>query len=203
MEKKPRGSAILAHSGNASIQEKIAMEIVHTETFYVSSIEKLISWYLLPIRDVANKGSEGITPADVREIFSNIELIVNVNKEFLKDLKARFTPWTKDTCIGDVFLKFIPFFKIYTDYGSSYDSALAKVNQLMESNKWFNQVITQTNIKMKVESNVNFEGLLIMPVQRIPRYSLLLQDLLKNTPEDHPDHQNLKMQLLRWYSSLF
>uniref|UniRef100_A0A8C3MCH5 Uncharacterized protein n=1 Tax=Geospiza parvula TaxID=87175 RepID=A0A8C3MCH5_GEOPR len=30
--------------------------------------------------------------------------------------------------------------------------------------------------------------LMIKPVQRIPRYELLVKDLLKHTPEDHPDH---------------
>ncbi|XP_022250680.1 rho guanine nucleotide exchange factor 17-like [Limulus polyphemus] len=30
-----------------------------------------------------------------------------------------------------------------------------------------------------------------MPVQRIPRYELLIKELLKHTPVDHPDHQSL------------
>ena len=32
---------------------------------------------------------------------------------------------------------------------------------------------------------------LIMPIQRIPRYVLLLSDLLKFTDPTHPDHKNL------------
>jgi len=32
-------------------------------------------------------------------------------------------------------------------------------------------------------------------VQRIPRYELLLKELLKNTPEDHPDHVPLETAL--------
>jgi hypothetical protein len=36
---------------------------------------------------------------------------------------------------------------------------------------------------------------LIMPVQRIPRYALLLRDLLKNTWEDHPDYENIQKAL--------
>jgi FYVE/RhoGEF/PH domain-containing protein 5/6 len=34
-------------------------------------------------------------------------------------------------------------------------------------------------------------SLLIMPVQRIPRYNLLLQELLKGTAEDHPAYPSL------------
>eukprot|EP01120_Amphizonella_sp_Union-15-10_P007200 TRINITY_DN2409_c0_g1_i3.p1 TRINITY_DN2409_c0_g1~~TRINITY_DN2409_c0_g1_i3.p1 ORF type:complete len:157 (+),score=17.76 TRINITY_DN2409_c0_g1_i3:86-556(+) len=38
-------------------------------------------------------------------------------------------------------------------------------------------------------------SLLIMPCQRIPRYILLLQDLLKNTPSHHPDFEDLQKAL--------
>jgi hypothetical protein len=30
-----------------------------------------------------------------------------------------------------------------------------------------------------------------MPIQRIPRYVLLLEDLLKHTPDPHIDHDDL------------
>jgi hypothetical protein len=35
------------------------------------------------------------------------------------------------------------------------------------------------------------ESLLIMPVQRIPRYNLLLRDLLRRTDDTHADFSNL------------
>jgi len=34
-----------------------------------------------------------------------------------------------------------------------------------------------------------------MPVQRIPRYMLLLTELFKRTPKDHPDHKDLEAAL--------
>ena len=36
------------------------------------------------------------------------------------------------------------------------------------------------------------EGLLIQPIQRIPRYILLLNELERKTPDNHPDKENLK-----------
>ncbi|ELR12419.1 Zn fingercontaining protein [Acanthamoeba castellanii str. Neff] len=38
-------------------------------------------------------------------------------------------------------------------------------------------------------------GLLIQPVQRIPRYQMLLEDLRRRSPEDHPDYQNLTLAI--------
>jgi hypothetical protein len=39
--------------------------------------------------------------------------------------------------------------------------------------------------------NAMLDSLLIAPVQRIPRYILLLRDLIKSTAVDHPDYKNL------------
>ena len=47
-------------------------------------------------------------------------------------------------------------------------------------------------------------ALLITPVQRIPRYKLLLDDIIKNTPRFHPDKENLtsarsQIDSIAWY----
>lgn len=36
-----------------------------------------------------------------------------------------------------------------------------------------------------------------MPVQRVPRYNLLLQDLLKHTDESHPDYKKIQESLAK------
>ena len=36
---------------------------------------------------------------------------------------------------------------------------------------------------------------MITPVQRLPRYELLLRDLVKNTAKNHPDYPNLTFAL--------
>jgi hypothetical protein len=38
---------------------------------------------------------------------------------------------------------------------------------------------------------MSLQSYLIMPIQRIPRYKMLLSDLLSHTPTTHPDHANL------------
>lgn len=92
-----------------------------------------------------------LSQADLRTVFSNAELIWNCNREFLSDLSKRF-PWTPSSCIGDVMLRFIPFFKLYKEYGAkcasraislltdrsrsrSYDTALSHSNMLLETNR--------------------------------------------------------------------
>jgi len=40
-----------------------------------------------------------------------------------------------------------------------------------------------------------FDSFQILPIQRIPRYQLLIKELLKYTEEDHPDFPNLTKSL--------
>ena len=45
------------------------------------------------------------------------------------------------------------------------------------------------------EVQLRLNALLITPVQRIPRYKMLLEDVIKNTPDCHPDKKDLKEAL--------
>lgn len=51
-------------------------------------------------------------------------------------------------------------------------------------------------MKMEPQSaNQDLQSLLLMPVQRVPRYRLLLESLLKVTDADHGDHEHLKVAI--------
>ena len=45
--------------------------------------------------------------------------------------------------------------------------------------------------KFKEFKLFEIRSFLITPIQRIPRYKLLLDDLKKHTPEKHPDYKDL------------
>lgn len=47
----------------------------------------------------------------------------------------------------------------------------------------------------KRHTQLDLMGYLIMPVQRVPRYVMLLQDMVKHTTAKHPDHAHLTQAL--------
>ena len=51
--------------------------------------------------------------------------------------------------------------------------------------------IQQCQAAPAVKPGLTLPMYLITPVQRIPRYRLLLKDIIKKTPEDHPDYPQL------------
>ncbi|KAF9574945.1 hypothetical protein EC968_004946 [Mortierella alpina] len=96
-----------------------------------------------------------------------------------------------DWCIGDIFIEIAPFLKMYSNYVKTYTSALTHINECMNRNDRFAEFIKSTAKRPECK-NLDFQSYLMLPVQRIPRYRMLLESLLRHTPEDHPDHRKLQ-----------
>jgi hypothetical protein len=80
---------------------------------------------------------------------------------------------------------------VYTLFLTNFNGAIKTVNELTNKNPKFNQFLQHINAKPGSRGGLNLQTFLLTPVQRIPRYELLLKELIKNTPQDHPDYENL------------
>nr|XP_021143586.1 phosphatidylinositol 3,4,5-trisphosphate-dependent Rac exchanger 1 protein [Columba livia] len=162
-------------------------------------------------QNAVDKAEKYITEENVKILFSNIEDILGVHKEFLAALEFCLQPEPQSQHeLGNVFLKFKDKFFVYEEYCSNHEKAL---RLLMELNKIPLKLfgisgtlgILQT---LPIAGNVCFlfclqgcmllggrkttdiplEGYLLTPIQRICKYPLLLKELAKRTPSKHPDH---------------
>ena len=122
------------------------------------------------------------------EIFINLEMIIPINEQLCKDIQKVVDDWSDSSTIGDIFVRVAPFMKMYNQYSNRYDQALATLGRCMK-NEEFALLVEEIDGTTKLGSRL--ESLLIAPIQRIPRYSLLLQELRKSTPQDHPDIAHL------------
>ncbi len=80
--------------------------------------------------------------------------------------------------------------KCYENYVNGYGQALEILGNHGKSKK-FRQV-AETG---KQQADQSLESLLVQPVQRIPRYVLLLRELLKHVEPGDPDHRPVTMAL--------
>eukprot|EP00003_Mantamonas_plastica_P017024 TRINITY_DN2844_c0_g1_i10.p1 TRINITY_DN2844_c0_g1~~TRINITY_DN2844_c0_g1_i10.p1 ORF type:complete len:1160 (+),score=379.73 TRINITY_DN2844_c0_g1_i10:139-3480(+) len=150
-------------------------ELVETEKTFVNSLTILIQEFLIPVREM-----ELLTPGEVSKVFSVVETIAGLNKKLLTDMEEAMKSATPD--IGSVFLEMAPFLKVYAQYVNNYTSAMPTLAKLQKTKKKFNKFLEEALANSGLNDLPSF---LIMPVQRIPRYRLLLQDLLKFTDETH------------------
>ncbi|KAL0490143.1 gxcJJ [Acrasis kona] len=97
--------------------------------------------------------------------------------------------------IGEKLLMIIPFLKIYQDYFNNYQKVADVIRHEKNNNKKFLEWITKTEKMCQKDNRLGMMSYMIQPVQRIPRYNLLLKELLNQTNESHKDYQNIKKAL--------
>ena len=165
----------------------IANEILQTERSYVAGLTILISSYLLPIRQ-----NSLVPPASIRRIFLDIEVLVKFNDQFLTSLEDRMKDWDAKTGeLGDIFLHEVEYLKMYTMYVNNYNESVKEVTSSRKKFPKFAELLDTTRYSKEC-NGLDITSYLIMPIQRIPRYVMLLNDLLKRTPPTHRDYENLK-----------
>jgi len=169
----------------------VAKELLATEETYIEQLGIMCDLLYKPLT-TDKKYQHVLTPEEIRTVFSDIEVILAVNKSLRDTLKDRIGSWTNHTKIGDLFIRMSDYLRVYVDYVKGYSQALELVSSMPESHpfrKFFREQIKQAP---PLYANFNFESLLIVPIQRIPRYKMLLMDMLKNMRPEHPDYQGLE-----------
>ncbi len=140
-----------------------------------------------------------LTPEDLRIVFTNLSGIAALNKQFLNDLqKAHSSSNGGDDILSamlSVFLNYAPLFSLYSDYVNQFDKSREKLQELRDRpavDAFIRACEMQTSCH-----GLRFADFLIQPVQRVPRFRLLLESILKYTPEGDPLHKQIKMCLDR------
>jgi len=175
---------------DAAYREKIVREILETEEVYVANLTIVIKNVLNPLKECIKQGKPIIKMETLRVIFSDcIEVILNYNLKLLQDLRDRVNAWGPNQAIGDIFLQFGSFLKVYTQYVKDQPKAQAMFDK-KKTKKKFNQWLWER--KQAREITMELDSYLILPIQRVPRYTLLLDNLGKHTWPEHPDYINLR-----------
>ncbi|XP_068950946.1 FYVE, RhoGEF and PH domain-containing protein 4 isoform X2 [Petaurus breviceps papuanus] len=156
-------------------------QFIETKIFYCKLLEE------------ANRGS---FPAEmVNKIFSNISSINAFHSKFLlPELEKRMQEWETTPRIGDILQKLAPFLKMYGEYVKGFDNAMELVKTMTERIAQFKSVIEEIQ-KQKICGNLTLQHHMLEPVQRIPRYEMLLKDYLRKLPPDSLDWNDAKKSL--------
>lgn len=177
-------------------REKIVDEIIKTEEDYVDSLALIREKYLFPLKYAPRLGVSIFKPGDLEKIMYGIEPIFVLNSELLGALKlGKHDKSLYESC-GAIFDRYAPSMKLYIDYVNKYDTTVKKIKEYEEASGVFKTFLSATSEDPESNSRSIYDYW-IMPVQRIPRYCLLLTELLKNTGKDHSDFSFINQALLQ------
>ena len=168
---------------NHRSKRNVVKEMLSTEKTYNEGLNWLVKWKT----EITSK--KLIKDDEINEIFSNvIDNIKRMSDLFLEDLVARVENWSNDSQIGDIYIKIAPFFNMYVDYCNNNELSGQVLEKLIKKNRKFKAYIED----QEKQAQQGIESYLITPIQRIPRYEMLLNSALKFTKKSAKDYEILE-----------
>uniref|UniRef100_A0A7N5ZS98 Phosphatidylinositol 3,4,5-trisphosphate-dependent Rac exchanger 2 protein n=1 Tax=Anabas testudineus TaxID=64144 RepID=A0A7N5ZS98_ANATE len=164
-------------------------ELLKTERDYVGTLEFLSVFLHRLNQYAATKIDKNITEETVKVLFSNIEEILALHKDFLSMVEELLQPDPHAHHeIGRCFLHFRSRFQIYDEYCGNHEKAQRLLLELNKIRSVRTCLLNCMLLGGRKNTEVPLEGYLVAPIQRICKYPLLLRELLKRTPKKHNDY---------------
>ncbi|SPR01412.1 DH domain-containing protein [Plasmodiophora brassicae] len=172
-------------------RDEIVRELLVTEKNYVDSLNAFFSAYVPRIGAMRI-----ISIPDFAQLCSNLEVIRRIHMRFYGDLQIRIDNgrWGPNSRIADLFMEYAPFFRVYGDIIHLLETVGTAIQDLIYSSPEFEQVLKVCREDSRCKRHT-LQSILIMPIQRIPRYFLILKAILQHTPENHPERALLQEAL--------
>jgi len=173
-------------------------ELLQTERKYVKDLEIYIEVFVHPLKEAANT-SHIVSKKEVELIFGNIEEVFAANKQLLFELEQQF----KDHPIMEVDFS-SPFIRmglilseIYSKYAANCRFSEIQLSILEQKrisfsrqHHWSSHPIKDSFLEAMDAANKDarlerrtLDSFLLTPIQRVPRYELLLRDLLPTSSD--------------------
>lgn len=175
-------------------RQEIIFEIMYTERDFVKDLEYLRDFWMRPLRSTTNTNLSPIPEHRrekfIRTVFGNCLEVLKVNSALCESLNARQKESHIVHNVGDIFLQHVPFFDPFIKYGSNQLYGKYEFEKEKASNPGFARFVEETE-RLKESRKLELNGYLTKPTTRLARYPLLLEQVVKNTPDDNADKQNI------------
>uniref|UniRef100_A0A3B4XWQ7 Osteoclast-stimulating factor 1 n=1 Tax=Seriola lalandi dorsalis TaxID=1841481 RepID=A0A3B4XWQ7_SERLL len=166
-------------------RECCLQEIRQTEEKYSDTLESILQHFMKPLERF-------LKDQDMESIFINIEDLANTHRSLLEEVRSSILSYGAKN-LHQVFLSYKERLLLYGRYCSQVETATKHLDKLSNMRE---------DIRMKLEEcskransgRFSLRDLLMVPMQRVLKYHLLLQELVKHTT-DPTDKENLRTAL--------
>ncbi|XP_065226790.1 rhoGEF domain-containing protein gxcJ isoform X2 [Planococcus citri] len=165
---------------------RVVAEILETELAYVDDLHQIITGYLDEWRNDCNCA---LSSEQINDLFGNIEEIYHFNRCFLWELEQCGQDPVK---IAGSFVENNCNFSIYAAYCTHYPRSMNILTELMRQEKTAH-IFRERQISL--HHTLPLGSYLLKPVQRILKYHLLLQNMVKHTPPDTVGYNDITVAL--------
>ncbi|XP_077188943.1 guanine nucleotide exchange factor VAV3 isoform X2 [Paroedura picta] len=178
-------AALQPKSTENDIRSCCLSEIKQTEEKYTETLESIEKYFMVPLKRF-------LTSPEFETIFINIADLVKIHRSLTQDIHESIAN-KNDQNLYQIFISYKERLVIYGQYCSQVEIAISCLDSISK---------TKEDVKLKLEecskraNNGKFtlRDLLVVPMQRVLKYHLLLQELVKHTT-DPMEKANLKLAL--------
>ena len=178
------GLASFCNSNSAKTSRKrgnLLRELISTEESYHECLDKCCRHFLYALRSSELQ----LEHSFFSEVFMNIEDITDASRRFLAALQERMLRWPSVTTVGDVISSNIKqCIDHYARYLVGYKASLQQWSEQLQADPALQEWNRETLAQLRITS---LADLMITPVQRLPRYQMILSGLIGCTDADHAD----------------
>jgi FYVE/RhoGEF/PH domain-containing protein 5/6 len=176
----------------------VFVDLYTTEENFIRNLLICLLVYMKPIESwltqIKNPQKENFI-----SIIRDIKSIFYVNFVLMINLRNRLKEWSPTQKIGDIMLLMSQYLKVYKLYAEHY-------HYVIDSIDYFQNTISDANfkkclnngLKHPLTDNNSLHDMLILPIQRIPRYVSILKNYLKYTEKDHVDYKDLEAAMVEF-----
>ncbi|XP_060664572.1 protein vav isoform X3 [Drosophila nasuta] len=164
-------------------RDYVIRELIDTESNYLDVLNALKAKFMLPLERHLNQ-------EELRLIFPRIRELADIHTRFLEKLRESLSTMAKQK-MGQVFLEFREPFLIYGEYCSNLLNAIDYLADICKKNQIIDQLVQKCEREYNV-GKLQLRDILSVPMQRILKYHLLLDKLVKETSPLHEDYRSLE-----------
>ncbi|XP_044752577.1 protein ECT2 isoform X2 [Coccinella septempunctata] len=171
-------------------RHQVFLELLQTESNYVSILETIMTMFKKHLEEMPEEEAL-LNNTELNLIFGKIPPIYDVHVKMLGELKKTAAQWTEDRCIGSIIVKYAnELLKAYPPFINYFEEMKEVLIRCDQNKPRFHAFLKACQTRPEC-GRQSLTELMIRPVQRLGSVSLLLNDILKNTPKTNPDNAAL------------
>ncbi|XP_055970541.1 neuroepithelial cell-transforming gene 1 protein isoform X1 [Sorex fumeus] len=199
MPSRRRSSALWSELTDVSMKESLTTrEIKRQEAIYemfrgeqdlIEDLKLARKAYHDPMLKLSIMSEEELT-----HLFGDLDAYIPLHEDLLARIGEATKPGGTVEQIGDILVNWLPGLNAYRGYCSNQLAAKALLDQKKQDPRV--QDFLQRCLESPFSRKLDLWSFLDIPRSRLVKYPLLLREILKHTPKDHPDVQLLEEAIL-------
>ncbi|XP_028574931.2 rho guanine nucleotide exchange factor 3 isoform X5 [Podarcis muralis] len=127
---------------------------------------------------------------ELNQIFGTLDSLIPLHEDLLRRLKEIRKPDGSTDCVGHILVGWLPCLNSYDSYCSNQVAAKTLLDQKKQDHRV--QDFLQRCLESPFSRKLDLWNFLDIPRSRLVKYPLLLREILRHTPNDHPDQQHIE-----------